>query len=619
MRLANQNEAVDFILNRVAGAVRLGTPLGLGKPNPLLNALYDRMKADPSRSLEIYTALSLDLPPVKGFFEERFYRTFLDRHFGANYPRLHYVMDLQNGTMPAHIHVHEFYLQAGFLKTIERAQRDYISLNYTHAGLGILDRGLNVIVQMISRGPDGRLSLSCNPDLTLDLKDHARERGLSLLIIGVVHPDLPFLGGDAIVKDSFFDAILEEAGPAHELFALPRLPIDPVSHLIGFHASQLVVDAGTLQIGIGSLAEALTAALLLRHQNNALFRELADRFWKNRETPGPLAADIFHEGLYGTSEMLMDGFMYLREAGILKRSVHDKGTGERHYLHAAFYLGSKDLYRWLRELKGDEFRGLAMTRVSKVNDLYDTDEMALRRQRVKARFFNTTMKMTALGGAMSETLDDGRVVSGVGGQFNFVAMAHELPDASSVLLMKSTRNERGRRSSNIVWEAGHLTIARHLRDVVVTEYGIAFLKGRSDEECIKALITITDAEFQDELVAAAKKSCKLAPDYRVPDWARRNTPAFVREWMRAARERAPQAFGPYPFGSDFTPEEERLVRALESLKHQGLPGILGTLLEGFRTSPKEFAPELARMQLKESGSMREHFAARLILGALKRS
>jgi acyl-CoA hydrolase len=74
------------------------------------------------------------------------------------------------------------------------------------------------------------------------------------------------------------------------------------------------------------------------------------------------------------------------------------------------------------------------------------------------------------------------VVSGVGGQYNFVAMAHALPEARSILCVRATRESRGEVTSSIPWSYGSATIPRHLRDIVVSEYGIADLRGRTDRE-----------------------------------------------------------------------------------------------------------------------------------------
>ncbi len=88
----------------------------------------------------------------------------------------------------------------------------------------------------------------------------------------------------------------------------------------------------------------------------------------------------------------------------------------------------------------------------------------------------------------------------MGGQYNFVAISNELPDSHSILMMKSYHISHGKKSSNIVWSHEQITIPRHLRDIVITEYGIAALKGKSDEDVIKSLIEISDSEFQSELV-----------------------------------------------------------------------------------------------------------------------
>src|SRR3546814_8194448 len=126
--------------------------------------------------------------------------------------------------------------------------------------------------------------------------------------------------------------------------------------------------------------------------------------------------------------------------------------------------------------------------------------MLERAQRRESRFFNTCMMATALGAAVSDGLDDGRVVSGVGGQYNFVAMAHALPDARSVLLLRATREAGDGAGSNIRWNYGHCTIPRHLRDTCIDEYGIADLRGKNDEDCVIARSEEHEARHQQALV-----------------------------------------------------------------------------------------------------------------------
>src|SRR5215472_4587520 len=141
---------------------------------------------------------------------------------------------------------------------------------------------------------------------------------------------------------------------------------------------------------------------------------------------------------------------------------------------------------------------LRMGAVSFVNELYG-DEAGKRRARVKARFVNNAMMATLLGAAISDALENGQVVSGVGGQYNFVGQSFALEDARSIILLRATRTAKRRTTSNILWNYGHTTIPRHLRDIVVTEYGIADLRGKSDRDVIAAMLAVADSRFQDEL------------------------------------------------------------------------------------------------------------------------
>ncbi|WP_413613473.1 acetyl-CoA hydrolase/transferase C-terminal domain-containing protein [Bdellovibrio sp. HCB-110] len=611
-------EAENFIFSTLGSSIRLATPLGLGKPNQLLNSIYERVARTPEVSLKIFTALSLDFAKPQSDMEERFLGPFYKRHFGEDYPHLRYLADLHSNKVPKNIQIHEFYFQAGTLLKCELAQQAYISLNYTHVAKAIVDHDINVIIQMVALSPDGRkISLSCNPDLTLDVVDLYKKSQKPLLIVGVVHPDLPYLGGDAEVDSDFFDLLVHSREVTHKLFAVPRVSVDEAEHMIGFYASQLVVDSGTLQIGIGSLSDALVNSMILRQKNNSLYQRIFTEIWKGcpLAPEGVLQSGVLKEGLYGTSEMLMDGFMHLRKAGVLKREIFDHEESAKRYLHGAFYLGSSGFYEWLRSLSKEDYEGLSMTRVSKVNDLYDPHELALRKQRKNARFFNTCMSVTLLGAAASDTTETGLVVSGVGGQYNFVAMAQELEEARSILMLRSTRLKNKKMLSNIVDVHGNATIPRHLRDVVITEYGIAFLRGASDEQVIQRLIEIADSEFQEELVDIAQKHGKLSRSYKIPNYAKHNSLKKVKEFIGSYKNE--KAFALFPFGSDFTEDEIRVGRALTKLKDQNAGALVRFLLKGFSVSPQKYQAELKRMNLHHVRSVKEHLYRKLLLGALK--
>ncbi|RZA14160.1 MAG: acetyl-CoA hydrolase, partial [Proteobacteria bacterium] len=305
-------------------SIRLATPLGLGKPNQLLNSIYNRIKTDSTYSLDIFTALSLDLPEAKSDIEARFLGPFIEKQWGKDYPRLEYLKDLKRGGLPPHINLHEFYYNAGAFKQNAYMQQHYLSMNYTHVARSLKDSKVEVIVQLIAKRGDS-YSLSGNTDLTLDVYDLLAAEGKTPFMVGVVHPDLAFLGADAEVEHDFFDLIVESPEVNHKLFAVPREALTEVDTLIGLHASQIIEDGGTLQIGIGSLSDSIVHALLLRQRDNQQYRKIAESFTpKEFREIDAIHRAPFQEGLYGTSEMVMDGFMHLRQAGILKRTVQDK-------------------------------------------------------------------------------------------------------------------------------------------------------------------------------------------------------------------------------------------------------------------------------------------------------
>jgi acyl-CoA hydrolase len=621
--------------------LRIAAPLGLGKPHALLNALYRLTAADPTRSMRLYTALSLTRPQPAAGLEQRFLQPFLDRHFGTDAVDPQYTLDQARDALPSNVAVHEFYLQSGALLHSGSAQRSYISQNYTHVARDLVVQDINLLLQLVARREDAdgvHYSLSCNPDLTLDFLHQVQLAGLPRpLCVAVVHPNLPWLGGDAEVPADYFDVELRpQTSP--RLFALPRLPVDLTEYAIGLHASALVRDGGCLQIGIGALSDALVKGMLVRQHKNTAWRCMLvalDPVGSTHAQAGALGGLApFERGLYGASEMVMDGFMHLQRGGILKRRSWDDLALERasaggrldpdtpggHYLRGAFFLGSQELYQWLDATEAADPDAIDMCAVSNVNQLYGDHQALSMLQRRDGRFFNTCMMVTLLGAAVSDTLENGAVVSGVGGQYNFVAMAHEVPGARSVLLLRATRRKAGGIESNIRWDYGQTTIPRHLRDVVVTEYGIADLRGKSDGECIEAMLAICDARFLDALCAEAKSHGKLAADFVIPAAWRRHLPTRLHESLEPFRRKG--LLPTFPFGSDFDEIEQQLLPALDWLKvsrqhWRGRWQLLRALCRpGAAASGEEQA--LERMGLDAPGSLRERMQRRLLQAALRR-
>lgn len=720
---------VDDVIARVGRDIRLGVPLGLGKPNHIINAFYRRAKANPDLDLTIFTALSLDPPHPSNALEKRLAGPIIERLFG-DYPRLEYVADRKRNALPENVDIVEFYLEPGAYLGNDGAQQDYIASNFTHVARDLADAGLNCIAQLVSaprgdipeagdggptdggKGDGTAFSLSSNSDITRDTMAHLREQGTfqDVPFIVQVNPNLPFMFGDAVVHDWEIDGVLDHEDYYFELFGTPNQAVGPADYMIGLYASALIRDGGTLQLGIGAISDAITYMLCRRDDDNELWNALLEaadapeRFGELIEEVGGTAP--FERGLYGATEMMVPGFRYLYESDILRRRVYDDlglqtlldeglidhrdcgpetlevladrevvetplsaddlaflqefglldddvglSAGELllpggdavpadlgdpaaraglqeagvvgdhleggHLVHAGFFLGPSSFYRALREMDDADRRGIYMGSISFINDLYGDQELKML-QRKDARFVNSTMKVTLAGAAVSDGLAANQVVSGVGGQYNFVSMAHELPGGRSIIMLKSTYESKGEVESNIVWEYPHATIPRHLKDMVVTEYGIADLRGKTDSRVAKELLKICDSRFQQELLARAKKAGKVEEDWEIPEIHTHNTPERLRAVVEPARR---EGLCPkFPFGTELSDEEVTLSEALRTLQSKvasrdfSLPNF--EQLFEVVSPPAEARPYLERMDLMEPTSIRERALQKAVLYGL---
>ena len=710
MRDDNPELIIDQIIDKVGKDLVVGTPLAAGKPNHLLNAMYKRAKNNPDLNLKIFTALTLDKPKGKSLLEKRFFEPMAERVFG-DYPDLDYEQDRQAGTLPPNVDILEFYFPAGKYLHNDYAQQNYICSNYTHVARDMMDAGVNVGLQMVSRGTfEGRecYSLSSNPDVTLDLIRLMQKRysddGTPFVLAAQVNQNLPFMFGDALVNRDTFDFVLVNADLEYRIFGPPKMAVSDRDFLIGLYISTLIRDGGELQVGIGAIGDALVYALLLRHRQNDVYQELLknfgiiEKFGAVIDKMGGTAP--FTEGLFAASEMVVDGFMELFEAGIIKRKVYDdlviqrlinerkidetitpetldlilmrKGihktitesdfdylrkfgifrgnlqfaddkiltpegetlsndlndldNRERIYnyclgkklknadvIHGGFFLGCQKFYDWLKNLSEEDRRLINMKSVQSINQLYGHEEID-RLHRKDARFVNTCMMMTLNGSAVSDGLDNNLVISGVGGQYNFVAMAQALPDGRSILNLRSTRITGKGETSTIVWNYGHTTIPRHLRDIVVTEFGIVDLRGKTDQEIMQQLINITDSRFQQELVDVAKQNGKINSDYTISATFRQNRVDEISSKLGKYKERG--LFNAFPFGTDLTEEEIFIGRALKILKKkkQNSLTILATILKAFLTpvDQKPYRKYLQRMQLEKTDNFEEKLYQKLL-------
>lgn len=612
----------DAIIASVGKDVVLGLPIGIGKAVNVVDALYARAKSDPSVSLNIFTGLTLEVPSGSSDLERRLLGPLVERLY-SRWPTPAYAKDIRQGTLPANISVREFYLRPGAYLGNALVQQNYASINYSQVASELLELGVNVIANLITareQSPD-RYSLGSNPEVTLDLLPPfkaLREQGKKVAVVGEVNRNLPYMLGEAEQAEDTFDFVLDTADEGFPLFPLPNRRVLPGDYAAAMHVASLIRDGGTLQVGIGSLSDAVAHCLILRHREPEIFKTVLKRLpggsASARRQELPIETEPFEQGLFASTELMSDALFALFEAGLIKRPADSDDSA---VIHAGFLIGSNNLYTKLNSLSEEHRQRINMTSISAVNTLFG-DESRKRRQRRLPSFVNETMMVTLLGAAVSDALEDGRVVSGVGGQFDFVSMAQSLDDAQSILMLRATRTSRGETRSNVRWSYGHTTVPRHHRDLYVSEFGIAATRGKTDAQVIEAMLGITDAAFQNELRDEAISASKL--DRNDGEITGENTLENVRSVFNDESIRG--HFPDYPLGTDLNETEQKLASALEWLKAETATqaGKLATIGKAmFSSVETNHSAAVEHMELTQPQGMKQRITRKLLQYALEQT
>lgn len=455
--------------------------------------------------------------------------------------------------------------------------------------------------------------------------------------------------GDAVVtalnirhsNNELYNEIIEEAG-------LPQRYGDLINNFGG---------SDTFEQGLYGCSEMFIDPFMQLYKRNILRRKVYDNIAiMQLINEGKLSSDRIPEDILKllnekkgiSTKLCEEDFNMLTRFGILKEGLkfHDgfiyddrtrystdlddndcsekikvllgKNLKKGQVILGAFYIGPKSFYDELNSMDEENRSQFGMSGVEKVNQLYG-DEVLRSLQRKDGRFVNSGMVATIMGSVASDQLDDGRIISGIGGQYNFVSMAHALPDARSIIMIRSTRGTGKKLSSNIVFNYGHCSIPKHLKDIIVTEYGIADLRGQSDKEAIIEMLNITDSRFQDDLVQQAMKAGKLPPDYNIPVQYQNNFPYKYEAMMNKYKRKG--YFQPFPFGTDMLPEEIVLADSLTAIKNLAennpLKMISKLLMELVKPVPKRALPYLNRMGLDKPSNLKERILSKTVLVALR--
>jgi acyl-CoA hydrolase len=311
----------------------------------------------------------------------------------------------------------------------------------------------DVVMAMASpMDSDGYFSLSLGADYTMAAIKKARA------VVLEVNPNVPYALGNCHVHISQVTALVESGDPILEV-GLPK--IGAVQEAIGKYVADMIDDGSTLQIGYGGIPDAVVMQLTSKH-------------------------DL---GIH--TEMIGDGILTLIESGAVTNRKKNYLPGKT---IATFALGSQKLYRYM-----DRNPGLEMHPVDFTNDPY------LASQNDNLVTINATLQIDLLGQCGSESLGH-LPYSGTGGQSDFVRAANRSRGGKSFIVLPSTaKDDSISRIVPVLSPGTHVSTSKNDINYVVSEYGVAQLRGKSAKQRAAELIGIAHPDFRAELTLAAQR------------------------------------------------------------------------------------------------------------------
>lgn len=357
--------------------------------------------------------------------------------------------------MEKHVRLRVSFLGGNTRNCINEGRGDYVPA-FFHEVPVLMKKDLlksDVALIMVSEpNEEGYCSYGVSCDYTKPAAEKAR------VVIAEMNKQMPFVHGDNYIHVNDIDYIIPTDQPIPEL---PLPNIGEVEKGIGKNVAQLVKDGSTLQLGIGAIPDAVL-----------LFLE-----------------DKKDLGLH--TEMFSDGAVHLIEKGVINGSKKEIDKGKH---VATFLMGTKRLYDFVNNNKD-----VVLAPVDHVNHpctIMQLDNMIS---------INSCIEVDLMGQVASEAMGP-KQFSGVGGQVDYVRGTAMAKNGISIMAMPSTA--RKGTVSRIVAQLAPgaiVTTSRNDVDYVVTEYGIAALKGKSLRERAKALIAIAHPDFRADLQAEYDK------------------------------------------------------------------------------------------------------------------
>jgi len=304
----------------------------------------------------------------------------------------------------------------------------------------------DVVAVQVSRVVDGKVSLGIEVQVLPGAIEAARERGA--LLVAQINENMPFIHGDGVLSTDDIDLAIEAAEPVP---VAPKVRIDDESLAVGEQLAAMVPDGATLQLGIGALPEAVTRAL----RNG--------------------------RGLRVWTELMADGFYGLLQAGALD---------ENQPITATFAYGSEELYAW-----ADDNPRLRLLRCETTNNPGNIAAQPA------VTSINTALQAD-LFGAVNATRVNDRIISGTGGQADFIVGALHSPGGQAIIALKSWHPKADR--STIVPKLTEPTTS--LQPAwIVTEQGRARIFGASQRDQALGLIEAAHPRARESLRAEAER------------------------------------------------------------------------------------------------------------------
>ncbi|WP_040327440.1 acetyl-CoA hydrolase/transferase family protein [Clostridium ihumii] len=316
------------------------------------------------------------------------------------------------------------------------------------------------IIQVSSPDEHGFCSFGISNDYT---KPAAECAGL---VIAEVNPNMPRTLGDSFIHINDIDYIVEVN---YDLIEINKSNITDIEKAIGKNCASLIEDGSTLQLGIGSIPDAVLMCL------------------ENKKNLG------IH------SEMISDGVLNLIEKGVI---TNKRKTIHKNKIVVSFIMGTKKIY--------DFVNNNPMIETYPVDYVNDPNIISKNKNMVA---INSCIHVDLMGQVASESIGM-KQFSGVGGQVDFIRGANMSDGGKSIIAMPSTaKNEEVSRIVPFLEKGTAVTTSRNDIQYIVTEYGIAELKGKSLKERARALINIAHPKFRAELIEEWEKRFKKEFDY----------------------------------------------------------------------------------------------------------